>query len=743
MIFVPIIAGWALGVTSAKLIDTRQSRARIVPNGTPQHKSSTYRLKEEAAPPAYEQLTSGVRILATDVQSIMTTADDNYQQFIQKYIDPIFGQTRIEQLQYLNAEDEQSYPVAEKAANREMGLGALALGTTTLGHLFFRPLIPLGILIGISSIWRFYFEAYQNLLKERRLGSIHLGGIYVGMMWFGGYATIGAFGSLLLGILLKIKAITERRSRGNLTQLFQRQPRMVWVRINDVEVEIPFAQLEIGNTLVLQAGQVAPIDGVVVAGAAMLDQHMLTGEAQPVEKSVGDSVLAATLVISGKIDVRVEKAGAETIAGQIGQMLNRTAEYNPAIKLNVIQTADRLALPTLALSAISWPILGPASAMALMGANYTMSLIMLGPLTSLNFLNIAAKRSILVKDGKAIEQINQVDTIVFDKTGTLTLDQPHVAQIHLFNGLDEAAVLTLAATAELRQTHPIAHAILNAAAARGLEPFSIEDVHYEIGYGIRVWIEGVAMGAQDVTAHRQLVRVGSGRFMSMEGIDLPDPVVALTAHVQSQGHSLVMVALNDFLVGCIELKPTVRPEAQRIVAGLQARGLALYIISGDQEAPTQQLAQELGMSGYFANTLPDQKADLVKQLQKEGRQVCFIGDGINDAIAMRTADVSISLRGATTAATDTAQIVLMEGNLNQLLMLFELAHKFEANLKTNFRALAGISVFAVGGIFFAHFTFLATEVLFAVSLLTGLGIATKPLLEQNGHGQDLTPEKSI
>lgn len=217
--------------------------------------------------------------------------------------------------------------------------------------------------------------------------------------------------------------------------------------------------------------------------------------------------------------------------------------------------------------------------------------------------------------------------------------------------------------------------------------------------------------------------------MAMEGIPLPERVETLTEACQAQGHSLVMVAVDEALVGCIELRPTVRPEAQRIIQGLRERGLDLYIISGDQEAPTHTLATELGMTGYFANTLPEAKADLVAELQAEGRRVCFIGDGINDAIAMRAADVSISLRGATTVATDTAQIILMRGNLDQLLYIIQLSQEFERNLKNNVRFTTGVSAVAVSGILLAGFTFVATEIFYSLSLCGGLAIAMKPLLD--------------
>ena len=439
----------------------------------------------------------------------------------------------------------------------------------------------------------------------------------------------------------------------------------------------------------------------------------------------------------GKIDVYVEKTGTETTAGQIGELLNQTADQDTAMSLKVLEMYDRFVWPTLALSTVSLPLIGSAGAISLLGSNSTVTTYVSGSLALLNFLNLAAAKGILIKDGRALEQLNRVDTIVFDKTGTLTLEQPHVARIHTLDGMREQDILRFAAAAEARQTHPIARAILAAADELDLSLPAIDQAHYEIGFGLKVRLIEDDQDPQNASGQTSpnmsqssspLICVGSGRFMQMEGIDLPVDVQALTEKCQQDGHSLVMVAVDNRLVGCIELQPTVRPEAAQIIEGLRAQGLGLYIISGDQDAPTRKLANELGMSGYFANTLPEAKADLVSQLQEQGHQVAFIGDGINDAIAMRKADVSISLRGATTAATDTAQIILMEGNLNQMLRLLQLAEEFEGNLKRNFHFTAGVSLVAATGILLAGFTFAATEIFYTVSLLGGVGIAMKPLL---------------
>jgi len=674
----------------------------------------------------------------------LTAVDRKYQRFVQTKIDPLLGNTQRSQLQeVLNGEALTLRP-EEQMANRRFGLGLSALTLALLSNWVFAPLLPAAIVIGLLASSAKYPHAYRQWKETGKLGAVHLICVYSLYLWLGGYASAGALGAVLYGLMLKAKAVSENQSRNNLVNLFQLQPDKVWVRVEDLEIEIPFEQLQVGDTLVVHAGQIVPVDGTIIAGEATVDQQMLTGEAQPVEKSIGDPVLASTLVISGRVDIAVEKTSAETTAGQIAAILNRAAQNSKPTSVSAVAAADRLALPTLAFSLASWPFIGTAGAVSLIGANTTTASYLSGSLAMLNFLNLAARRRILVKEAGALENLGRVDTIVFDKTGTLTIEQPHVARIHPLNDLDEATVLTLAAAAEARQTHPIARAILTAAAELGLELPAIDDAHYEVGYGIQVRL---AAGASDSAAHdgsrssdQPLIRVGSGRFMTMEGITIPSEVQTLTEACQAQGHSLVMVAVDDELVGCLELLPTVRPEAQQVIHDLRARGLDLYIISGDQEAPTRKLAQDLGMTGYFANILPEGKAALVEQLQKQGRRVCFIGDGINDAIAMRQAQVSISLRGATTVATDTAQIILMEGNLDQLLHLFALAQEFERNLKLNLRFTSGISIVAVSGILFAGFTFYATEIFYSVALLGGLGIALKPLLD---HGKQREEKEEV
>jgi Cu2+-exporting ATPase len=416
--------------------------------------------------------------------------------------------------------------------------------------------------------------------------------------------------------------------------------------------------------------------------------------------------------------VRVERTGAETAAARIGEVLNRTVENQEIRVADQYKHIEYTRWPMVAGSVLGWLVGGRKKAAAMLGSNFLLAQIPLRFFTLLNGLGSGAERGVLVKDGRALERISTVDTIVFDKTGTLTLDRQQVMRIHCSGGYGESDVLSFAAAAEQRQTHPIAQAILAAAEERQLPLRPLEEAHYELGYGLTVCLQG------------RRVRVGSDRFLALENLELPAHLRQAQEAAHVLGHAMVFVAVDEEVAGAIELAAALRPEAKATVDWLKQQGLELYILSGDQDSPTRTLAQALGMNGYFANTLPEQKAERVKELQAQGRTVCFIGDGINDAIALRQAEVSISLRGATTVATDAAQVVLMEDHLDQLRLLWELAQGFERIVATNKRVSHGLTLLAVGSVMLLPFEFWCMQLLGFTQAGLGITISQRPLLLQ-------------
>jgi len=652
---------------------------------------------------------------------------------IQKKLEPLFGQTRSRQLQAMRpVAGAEETSALEKTVYRELGLSLLNVVIAAVGVVLFYPILLLTTPV-VVYLWRDAFKgAYQALCKDHRVTVDVLYALTTILMIITDYLFLMALVSALYCFSRVLLIKTQDHARSSLSSTFGLEQRHVWLVKEDVEVAIPLEQLEVGDIVAAHAGDVIPVDGYVTEGTALVDQHMLTGEAQPVEKTSDDYVFATTILLTGKIYIRVDKTGRDTTAGQIVDILHQTVDYRTALASRGQVLNDRLALPVLCLGGLALLTVGPAGAMAVFNANMFMSILIVGPLCMLTFLNRTAQNNMLVKDGRALEQLSHVDTVVFDKTGTLTREQPYVGKVHTFAEYDEDDILAYAAAAEDRQTHPIAKAILEKARAQQLMLPEMQQAEYKVGYGISVVIDYAT------------VHVGSMRFMAMEDISLPTDLQRVLVHAQNEGNSVVMVALNRRLVGAIELQATIRSEAKRVIAQLRRRGITtFYIISGDHETPTKRLAQVLGMDSYFAETLPQDKAVIIEQLQAQGKVVCYVGDGINDAIALKKAQVSVSLRGASTAATDTAQVVLLDEGLGRLDDLFAIAADFNKTLTTSFVLSIAPGVLNIFGAFFLHFGFIHSVICNQIGFWASVGNAMRPALKTSVSKEDgLTDSKS-
>ncbi|MEM7530599.1 MAG: heavy metal translocating P-type ATPase [Chloroflexota bacterium] len=617
---------------------------------------------------------------------------------------------RSRQLQEISSTDETDLPSIEQEVNRHLTTALSLLGLTALSHLIYPPLGLLS-LPGLAYAFRPWAEdAYYSLVKERRLRMAVVDfTLITGAILTGQFMAAALVVTILsLGKKLLIKA--EDHSQKQLRTVFGNQTHTAWVLKDNVEVNVPVESLSAGDIIVIHAGETVSIDGTIITGQASVDQRILTGESQPVEKEIGDHVFASTIVLSGHIHVQAEKAGNETVSAQIIEVLNKTADFRHTLQWQWIEMVDKTALPAFIAGWLTLPILGPVAAVNMMwflGASHSMKVI--APINLLSFLNLSSFNQILIKDGRVLELISQVDTIVFDKTGTLTQEIPHVGNIYTTDTYHPNEILAYAAAAEYRQTHPIALAILQEASDRELTWPDIESASYEIGYGIQAQLPDY------------LIRVGSFRYMEREGLAIPEHIQTVQEHSYELGYSLICVAVDEHIVGAVELHPSVRPEAQKIVQGLKARGMSLYIISGDHENPTKKLAQELGIDHYFAETLPEHKADLIAKLQDEGKFVCFVGDGINDAIALKQANLSVSLRGASTIATDTAQVILMDESLTQLDEMFDISRNFNSTMQSSFRLSLIPSIIAAGGLFVLHFGFTTAILVYYLGVVLGVG----------------------
>lgn len=577
-------------------------------------------------------------------------------------------------------------------------------------------LLPLAAAVFAYTSIPTFKEARKVLFEEKRLGVDVLDAIVV----VGCLGTLSIFPGAVLCWCLSFGRVLVKRTQDNSKKLllnaFGKQPRYVWLYRDGVEVQVSMDKLARGDVIVVNTGEVVPVDGHVVEGMAMIDQHALTGESTPAEKGVGDRVFASTVMVAGKVYVSVDRAGSETASAKISRILNDTAGYKLSSQHKGERLADKAVVPTLAVGTVGLAAMGPAGAVAVLNSDFGTGIRMAAPLAMLSSLALCANKGVLVKDGRALELMNEVDTVLFDKTGTLTRERPEVGRVIPAHGHGEDEIVRFAAAAERKFHHPIALAILQKARDLGLDLPPIDDTKYKVGYGITVHCEG------------RTIRVGSKRFLEMEGVGLTPEVAAGLDEAHREGHTMVMVAVDDYLGGAIELRAAVRPEVRSIVAGLRSRGIKhIAIISGDHEAPTRKLAESLGMDRYFAQVLPQDKADYVERLQKEGRKVCFVGDGINDSIALKKANVSISLRGASSIATDTAHIVFLEEGLAKLCDVRDVARELDRNVKRSWSMILAPNIACIVGVFTMGFGIMTSVVTNNVAALAALGNGLLPL----------------
>ncbi|MGB0849045.1 MAG: heavy metal translocating P-type ATPase [Thiolinea sp.] len=481
-----------------------------------------------------------------------------------------------------------------------------------------------------------------------------------------------------ISVSRRVLAKTYDRSRKSLSGILNTLPKKVWLLVDGVEVEVDYRHIKQGDVVVVNNTELVPVDGKVIKGEALIDQTMLTGEAVPAEKIVGDRVYAGTQVVSGRVFIELEKSGDQTHAGEVSSLILSAADRRTAVQERGEMVLEKSLPPLLALSGIVGISSGLSQALGVYFVCPGYSMRVLSPLALLQSLKESTDAGILVKDGRSLELLNGIDTVVFDKTGTLTDGELQVAQVISITDTNSETILSLAASAESTQTHPIARAIVNKARSDSLDIAPLQDTEYT-----------VARGIQAIVGQHEVV-VGSTNFLSDEGYLVSPMIRTKMQELGAEGYVTILVGIDKVVSGIIALDQVVRPEAMHAISRIKQRGMQTAIISGDAEAATQHMANKLNIDHYYAETLPGDKAQLIAKMQAEGRKICFIGDGINDAAALKQANVSMSIRGSSTIAVDTAQIVLVNANLALLNKLFEIADNYEQVSKHTTRLSVGL-----------------------------------------------------
>jgi Cu+-exporting ATPase len=482
---------------------------------------------------------------------------------------------------------------------------------------------------------------------------------------------------VLLGKLLEANA--KGRTSEAIKKLMGLQPKTAQVLRDGEEIEIAIEDLEVGDLIVVRPGERVPVDGIVTDGFTSIDESMLTGESIPVDKKAGDPVVGATMNLHGMIQMEATKIGRDTALAQIIRMV----EDAQGSKAPIQRIADQISnyfVPAVVLIALTtfavWMYTTRDLTHSLMSMTAVLviacpcALGLATPTAIMVGTGKGAEHGILIKGGEYLEKAHGVNVVVLDKTGTITKGKPQLTGVYPVEGQAESQILRLAAGVEKGSEHPLAQAIINAAKEQGME---IPDPHHFTaipGHGVRAEIDGMQ------------VLLGNRKLMQAQSVDMGDGNEILEA-AENRGETAMLLAIDGVLGGVISVADTVKEHSRKAVAALQKMGIDVVMITGDNQRTAKAIGDQVGITHILAEVLPQDKAREVEKLKGQGKVVAMVGDGINDAPALATADLGIAIGTGTDVAMETAGITLMSGDLMGIVSAIKLSKRTIRTIKQN------------------------------------------------------------
>jgi len=550
-----------------------------------------------------------------------------------------------------------------------------------------------------------FFARGWASLKTRSLNMFTLIAMGVGVAWLYSLAGVlapGAFPPSLRGhdgsvpvyfeaaavitVLVLLGQVLELRAReqtsGAIRALLDLAPKTARrIAADGSDEEVGLDQVVVGDRLRVRPGEKIPVDGELIEGHVAIDESMVTGESMPVTKAAGDKVVGGSINKTGGFVMRAEKVGADTLLAQIVQMVAQAQRSRAPIQ----RMADRVSawfVPAVIAAALvafaAWALVGPEPrlAYALVAAVSVLiiacpcALGLATPMSIMVGVGRGARAGVLIKNAEALERFEKIDTLVIDKTGTLTEGRPAVTAIRTVEGQDEGELLRLAASLERASEHPLADAVVRAAAERGLALSEPGDVDSPLGRGVTGTVEG-----------RRLL-LGSGSFLHEQGVDTTVLDVEAEA-LRSEGATAIFAALDGRLAGAFAIADPIKPTTAEAIRALQAAGVRLVMMTGDNRTTALAVARKLGISDVEAEVLPQGKAAVVEKLRAEGRRVAMAGDGVNDAPALAAAEVGIAMGAGSDVAIESAGVTLLKGDLQGLVKARRLSRAVMGNIRQN------------------------------------------------------------
>ena len=600
---------------------------------------------------------------------------------------------------------------------------AVPLLTITMGHMVGMPLpkiidpmmnplnfaiIQLVLTIPVMIIgYKFYYIGYKNLFKlSPNMDSLIAIGTSAAFIYslYGTYKIYTGDGSYAMSLyyeaavtilaLITLGKYLEAISKGKTSQAIKKlmglAPKTATIVRDGKELGIPIDEVIVGDIIIVKPGEKLPVDGEVIEGATAIDEAMLTGESIPVEKTVGSKVIGASINKTGFIKYKATKVGKDTALSQIIKLV----EDAQGSKAPIAKMADIIAsyfvpivIGLAILASIGWIIAGENGVFAL---TIFISVLVIAcpcalglatPTAIMVGTGKGAEYGVLIKGGEALEITHKIDTIVFDKTGTITEGKPVVTDI-ITTTISENELLSIAASSEKGSEHPLGEAIVKGAEERNIKFKEISNFKAIPGHGIQVEIEG------------KTILLGNKKLMSENSIEVGELGVK-SDKLANEGKTPMYIAINNKLEGIIAVADTVKPSSKEAIENLHKMGIKVAMITGDNKKTAHAIAKQVGIDIVLAEVLPEDKANEVKKLQEKGSKVAMVGDGINDAPALAQADIGIAIGTGTDVAIESANIVLMKGDLRDVATAIKLSKATIRNIKQNLFWAFGYNVLGI------------------------------------------------
>jgi len=575
------------------------------------------------------------------------------------------------------------------------------------GNLNMFTLIAIGT--GVAWLYSVVGTVWPGLFPEAMRG--HGGAVPI---YFEAAAVITVL--VLVGQVLELRA--REQTSGAIRALLDLSPKMARrIKADGADEDVSLEAVAAGDRLRVRPGERVPVDGEIIDGRSAIDESMVTGEAMPVTRGVGEKVIGGTMNQSGGFVMRADKVGRETVLAQIVQMVAQAQRSRAPIQ----RLADQVSawfVPTVILASIlafaAWSIWGPEPRLTF-GLIAAVSVLIIAcpcalglatPMSIMVGVGRGAQSGVLIKNAEALERMEKVDTLVVDKTGTLTEGRPSVVAIKTAGGIAETDLLRLTASLERSSEHPLAAAIVRAANEKGLTLAQPEGFDSPVGKGVTGTVEGHALV------------IGNRRIMTDAGIDTA-PLVPAADEMRADGATAIFVAIDGTAAGIIAIADPIKASSRTAIAALKDAGIRVVMLTGDNATTARAVARQLGITDVEAEVLPEDKGKVVERLRAQGRVVAMAGDGINDAPALAAADVGIAMGTGTDVAMESAGVTLLKGDLGGIVRARHLSAATMANIRQNlFFAFvynaAGVPIAA--GVLYPVFGILLSPVIAAAAM---------------------------